>query len=60
MHCISRWILAVAACAICAMVAAPALAQDSVTLKRIKDKKTIVLGVREASVPFSYLDDKKQ
>ncbi|MCE9642532.1 MAG: amino acid ABC transporter substrate-binding protein [Betaproteobacteria bacterium] len=60
MHCISRWILAVATCAICAMVAAPALAQDSVTLKRIKDKKTIVLGVREASVPFSYLDDKKQ
>jgi glutamate/aspartate transport system substrate-binding protein len=53
----SRWILAVAAGLLCITQAA---AQDSVTLKRIKDKKAIVLGVREASVPFSYLDDKKQ
>lgn len=30
------------------------------TLKKIKDSGTIVLGVRESSVPFSYLDDKQK
>jgi glutamate/aspartate transport system substrate-binding protein len=54
---ISHWILAVFVCALCAI---PAIAQDSATLKKIKDKKTIVLGVREASHPFSYLDEKQQ
>jgi glutamate/aspartate transport system substrate-binding protein len=29
------------------------------TLKKIKDTGTIVLGVRDYSVPFSYLDDKQ-
>jgi len=43
------------------MVAATAAAQDaSPTLKRIQDNGEIVLGVRDASVPFSYLDDKQQ
>jgi glutamate/aspartate transport system substrate-binding protein len=54
---ISRLILTIAACALCT---APAVAQDSVTLKRIKDSKTINLGVREASNPFSFLDEKQQ
>jgi glutamate/aspartate transport system substrate-binding protein len=54
---ISLGILAVFVCTLCAI---PATAQDSATLKKIKDKKTIVLGVREASHPFSYLDDKQQ
>jgi glutamate/aspartate transport system substrate-binding protein len=35
-------------------------AQESSTLKKIKETGTITLGVREASVPFSYLDDKQQ
>jgi glutamate/aspartate transport system substrate-binding protein len=38
-----------------------AVAQDaSPTLKRIHDNGEVVLGVRDASIPFSYLDDKQQ
>src|SRR6476661_8318491 len=29
------------------------------TLKKIKDTGTITLGVRDSSIPFSYLDDKQ-
>ena len=54
---ISQRILAIAVCAMCA---APAVAQDGGTLGKVKDKKAITLGVREASIPFSFLDDKKQ
>ncbi|RVU19748.1 amino acid ABC transporter substrate-binding protein [Methylobacterium oryzihabitans] len=37
----------------------PATAQElSGTLKKIKETNRIVLGVRDSSVPFSYLDDK--
>ena len=57
MHCISRLIIAVAVAAMCS---AAALAQDSGTLRKIKDKKAIVLGVRDASSPFSFLDEKQQ
>ena len=42
-------------------LSAPALAQELTgTLKKIKDSGTITLGVRETSIPFSYLDDKQQ
>jgi glutamate/aspartate transport system substrate-binding protein len=34
-------------------------AQESGTLKKIKDTGTITLGVRDSSIPFSYLDDKQ-
>ena len=57
MRCISQWILAVAVGAMCATAA---IAQDSGTLRKIKDKKTITLGVREASSPLSFLDEKQQ
>ena len=57
MRCISRLIAAVAVCALCG---AAAIAQDSGTLKKIKDRKAITLGVRDVSIPFSYLDDKQQ
>ena len=40
--------------------AGPATAQDSATLKKIKETGTVTLGVREASSPFSFLDDKQQ
>jgi len=43
-----------------AAVAAPALAQDSGTLKKVKDSGSITLGIRESSYPLSYLDDKQQ
>ena len=52
---ISRLMLAIAACAI---GAAPAFAQD--TLKKIKDSGAITIGHRDASIPFSYYDDKQQ
>jgi len=34
-------------------------AQDSGTLKKIKDSGAITLGVRDASIPFSFLDDQQ-
>jgi len=36
-----------------------AQAQESPTLKKIKESGTITLGVRDSSIPFSYLDDKQ-
>ena len=39
---------------------APALAQLSGTLQKIKDSGAITLGHREASVPFSYYDDNQK
>ena len=45
---------------ILAAVAAPALAQDAGTLKKIKDSGSITLGIRESSYPLSYLDDRQQ
>ncbi len=39
----------------------PVVAQELTgTLKKIKDSGVITLGVRETSIPFSYLDDKQQ
>jgi glutamate/aspartate transport system substrate-binding protein len=37
-----------------AVLAAPAIAQDSGTLKKIRDSGRIVVGVRESSSPLSY------
>jgi glutamate/aspartate transport system substrate-binding protein len=42
-----------------AAVALPAAAQEG-TLKKIKDGGSITIGHRDASVPFSYYDDKQQ
>jgi glutamate/aspartate transport system substrate-binding protein len=43
------------------LAATPALAQELTgTLKKIKDTGAITIGHREASIPFSYLDDKQQ
>jgi glutamate/aspartate transport system substrate-binding protein len=39
-------------------VAMPVAAQD--TLKKIKDSGSITIGHRDASIPFSYYDDKQQ
>jgi ABC-type amino acid transport substrate-binding protein len=38
----------------------PTVAQESATLKKIKDTASITLGHRESSIPFSYYDDKQQ
>src|SRR5213594_4256731 len=40
------------------LAAGPADAQEG-TLKKIKDTNTITLGHRDASIPFSYFDDKQ-
>ncbi len=53
---ISKLLLALLAGALCA---APAVAQDG-TLKKIKDNGYITVGHRDASIPFSYYDDKQQ
>ncbi|MES2259777.1 MAG: amino acid ABC transporter substrate-binding protein [Pseudomonadota bacterium] len=46
---------------VCAGLAAPAFAQELTgTLAKIKRTGTITLGVRDGSIPFSYLDDKQQ
>jgi len=49
-----------ATCLIATLLAQPALAQESPTLKKIRDSGTITLGHRESSIPFSYYDDKQQ
>jgi glutamate/aspartate transport system substrate-binding protein len=52
----SRLVAAGLAC----LLAAPAFAQESPTLKKIKETNTISLGHRESSIPFSFYDDKQQ
>jgi len=49
--------LAVAAALVA--LAAPAAAQEG-TLKKIKDTGVVKIGNRDASIPFSYLDDKQR
>ena len=41
------------------LFAGTAAAQEG-TLKKIKDTGTITIGHRDASIPFSYYDDKQQ
>ena len=41
------------------LMAGAAQAQESGTLKKIKESGAITLGVRDSSIPFSYLDDKQ-
>jgi glutamate/aspartate transport system substrate-binding protein len=54
-------IAAVAGCIGIAFVSAQAQAQDPTgTLAKLRKTGTITLGVRDGSVPFSYLDDKQQ
>jgi glutamate/aspartate transport system substrate-binding protein len=49
------------AAAVLGFAAAFAVAQEPTgTLKKVKDSNTITLGIRETSVPFSYLSDKQQ
>jgi glutamate/aspartate transport system substrate-binding protein len=52
--------LALPAAVLAAALALPAAAQETGTLKKIKDSGTITLGHRDTSIPFSYYDDKQQ
>ena len=56
MNRITKLLLALVACALCA---APAAAQEG-TLKKIKDTGVIKIGNRDASLPLSYLDDQQK
>ena len=51
---------ALIALAMAALFTQSVFAQESPTLKKIKDSGTIALGHRESSIPFSYYDDKQQ
>ena len=54
-------IFAAALIAASAILSLPAKAQDlSGTLQKIRETKTIALGVQETSIPFSYLDGNQQ
>jgi glutamate/aspartate transport system substrate-binding protein len=54
----SKLVIAIAAIA---LVPHAALAQELTgTLKKIKETGSITIGHRDASIPFSYLDDKQQ
>ncbi len=47
-------------CAVAAAFAVGAASAQEGTLKKIKDSGTITIGHRDASIPFSYYDDKQQ
>jgi len=47
-------------CLLVLAAAIPALAQETGALKKLRDTGEIVLGVRDASIPFSYADDTGQ
>ena len=56
-----RNILAAALAVASVAAVQPAVAQDLTgTLKKITETKTIVVGYRESSVPFSYLDNNQK
>lgn len=55
-----RNILAAALALACATAIQPAVAQDTGTLKKIAETKTLTIGYRESSVPFSYLDNNQK
>ncbi|MEO5692808.1 MAG: amino acid ABC transporter substrate-binding protein [Usitatibacter sp.] len=47
------------AAAVCSLLALPVLAQEG-TLEKIKKTGAITIGHRDASIPFSYYDDKQK
>ncbi|MGE5385190.1 MAG: glutamate/aspartate ABC transporter substrate-binding protein [Betaproteobacteria bacterium] len=52
--------LTLAATVAAIIAATPVAAQESATLKKIKDSGTIIIGHRESSIPFSYYNDQQQ
>jgi len=54
-----RTLRSVLAALACTALAAPLFAQEG-TLKKIKDSGAITIGHRDASIPFSYYDDRQQ
>jgi glutamate/aspartate transport system substrate-binding protein len=56
---LSKLTAAIAVLISAGVMAGAAQAQETGTLKKIKDSGSITLGVRDSSIPFSYLDDKQ-
>jgi glutamate/aspartate transport system substrate-binding protein len=57
----TRFLLAVIAAAGTLTMAVPSAAQELTgTLKKVRDSGSITIGHRDASVPFSYYDDKQR
>jgi glutamate/aspartate transport system substrate-binding protein len=56
----NKFALATLSLALNVIFTLPAQAQESPTLKKIRDSGSITLGHRESSIPFSYYDDKQQ
>jgi glutamate/aspartate transport system substrate-binding protein len=54
-----KHLLALASLTVLVIAATGAQAQSTGTLKKIKDSGKIVIGVRDASIPFSYTPDGK-
>src|SRR3990172_12275863 len=54
-----NWLLVIAAC-LALIGCGPQGEQATGTLKKIKDTGVVKIGHRDASIPFSYLDDKQQ
>jgi glutamate/aspartate transport system substrate-binding protein len=54
-----RSLVSVGVATLCALLVAGAASAQEGTLKKIKDTNTITLGHRDASIPFSYFDDKQ-
>ena len=54
-----RTLVLLAASLAAAALALPAAAQEG-TLKKVKDSGSITIGHRDASIPFSYYDDKQR
>jgi glutamate/aspartate transport system substrate-binding protein len=50
----------IAVFAVCGALCGAAQAQESSTLKKIKEANAITIGVRETSIPFSYLDGQQE
>jgi glutamate/aspartate transport system substrate-binding protein len=57
---ITRLVAALIAGTAFSFTAGAAIAQDGGTLKKIRDTGVIKIGHRDASIPFSYLDEKQQ
>ena len=60
MNMIANHALRIAALICAAALALSAEAQEADTLKRVKSTNSITIGHRDASIPFSYLDEKQQ
>ncbi|WP_417068732.1 amino acid ABC transporter substrate-binding protein [Niveibacterium terrae] len=56
----TRTIRSLLGCALLALLLVPLAASAADSLERIRATRTLLVGVREAAIPFSYLNEQKQ